>query len=173
MKKHFSAKPTTKENHAVEAAPKAQILKDADLVAWLDALEQDIARRAFEIFEARGREPGRDVEDWLLAAQETFDPLPGNATEDGQSVTVRCFVPPALDVMVGVEPRRALVWVGRELSPSAAADHSSERQMDRRVFQFQFPELVDPSRPAVNISGQLLTITVSKASERKAVGASA
>lgn len=29
-----------------------------------------IARRAFELYLARGREPGRDVEDWLRAERE-------------------------------------------------------------------------------------------------------
>lgn len=169
MKKHVLAK----QNQAVQSAHKARVLRDNDLAAWLDALEQDIARRAFELFEARGREPGRDVDDWLRAAQEMFDPLPGNATEDGKSVTVRCFVPPALEVMVGVEPRRALVWVGQSLSQTANLDRSADQGTGRRVFQFQFPELVDPSQPAVDINGQLLTITVPKALERKAAGAGA
>jgi Protein of unknown function (DUF2934) len=31
---------------------------------------EEIARRAFEIFLARGGEDGRDVEDWLQAEQE-------------------------------------------------------------------------------------------------------
>ena len=29
-----------------------------------------VAIRAYEIFERRGREPGRDVDDWLRAEQE-------------------------------------------------------------------------------------------------------
>jgi hypothetical protein len=31
---------------------------------------EDIARRAYERFEARGREPGHDVEDWLQAEND-------------------------------------------------------------------------------------------------------
>jgi hypothetical protein len=29
-----------------------------------------VARRAYELYEARGREPGRDVDDWLQAERE-------------------------------------------------------------------------------------------------------
>ena len=32
--------------------------------------DEDIARRAFELYEARGRQNGHDVEDWLQAEQE-------------------------------------------------------------------------------------------------------
>jgi hypothetical protein len=32
-----------------------------------DELQQQIARLAFQLYEARGREDGHDIEDWLLA----------------------------------------------------------------------------------------------------------
>jgi DUF2934 family protein len=33
-------------------------------------VEDLVRRRAYELFEARGRQPGRDVEDWLQAERE-------------------------------------------------------------------------------------------------------
>ena len=33
-------------------------------------LEEEIRRRAYEIYEERGRQDGRDVEDWLRAEAE-------------------------------------------------------------------------------------------------------
>jgi hypothetical protein len=33
-------------------------------------LEDEIRRRAYELYEQRGREDGRDLEDWLLAEEE-------------------------------------------------------------------------------------------------------
>ncbi len=32
--------------------------------------EQEIAKRAYQLFIARGAEHGRDIDDWLLAKQE-------------------------------------------------------------------------------------------------------
>ena len=32
--------------------------------------EERIRRRAYELYVARGREPGREIEDWLRAEQE-------------------------------------------------------------------------------------------------------
>ena len=34
------------------------------------SVENLVRRRAYELFEARGRQPGRDVEDWLEAERE-------------------------------------------------------------------------------------------------------
>lgn len=33
-------------------------------------IEEQIRKRAYELFEARGREEGRELEDWLRAEQE-------------------------------------------------------------------------------------------------------
>jgi len=33
-------------------------------------IEERIRRRAYELYEARGREPGRDLDDWLRAEAE-------------------------------------------------------------------------------------------------------
>jgi hypothetical protein len=35
-----------------------------------DAAHDDIARRAYERFEERGRQPGHDLDDWLQAERE-------------------------------------------------------------------------------------------------------
>jgi hypothetical protein len=55
-------------------------MDDADIVALVTAEElalleahvsrEAVARRAYELYLARGREPGRDVEDWLRAERE-------------------------------------------------------------------------------------------------------
>jgi len=33
-------------------------------------LQEEVSRRAYELYEARGREDGRDVDDWLQAESE-------------------------------------------------------------------------------------------------------
>ena len=41
-------------------------------VIRLEDLEQRIRNRAYELYEARGREDGRAVEDWLLAEEQIW-----------------------------------------------------------------------------------------------------
>ena len=43
----------------------------------LQTLSRDsVAMRAYQIFEARGKEPGGDVDDWLQAERELTAPKP-------------------------------------------------------------------------------------------------
>ena len=39
-----------------------------------EVTEHDIARRAYDLYLARGHEPGHDVDDWLQAEQELRHP---------------------------------------------------------------------------------------------------
>jgi len=43
--------------------------------AWRDERSDRIAVRAFEIYEARGGEHGRDLDDWLRAEEEIDDEI--------------------------------------------------------------------------------------------------
>lgn len=157
-----------KKNQSVQTVAKPNILAGDDLAAMMALLDQSIARRAFEIFEARGGEHGHDREDWLRAVEEIMAPLPGNATEDGGSVTLRSFIPTSQDVAVSIEPRRVIVWVDRSSAQTKSDGQSlqSERAA-RKMLQYEFSQLVDPSQSSVNLSGQILTITVPKVIEKQ------
>ncbi len=48
---------------AADRAPKARV--DSTAIS-----ERDIARRAYDLYLARGREPGHQLEDWLQAERE-------------------------------------------------------------------------------------------------------
>ena len=44
------------------------------VVTMTDVLSQEkIRERAYELYEGRGREPGRDEQDWLCAEQEIVE----------------------------------------------------------------------------------------------------
>lgn len=44
--------------------------RELEVPASINIDQEDIARRAFELYEARGCEQGHDVEDWLQAERE-------------------------------------------------------------------------------------------------------
>ena len=44
--------------------------QEATTAVLEDTVRDTIARRAYALFEERGREPGRDVDDWLRAEHE-------------------------------------------------------------------------------------------------------
>ena len=68
------ARPKTKPIKLVVAERQPEITKD------------DVARRAYELFLARGRAEGRDVEDWLEAKRQL-------EAESGSGRGVRSEVP--------------------------------------------------------------------------------
>ena len=41
----------------------------------------DVARRAYELYEARGGEPGADLDDWFRAERELREPAHGTNNE--------------------------------------------------------------------------------------------
>jgi len=64
----MSSKPKT--SGSTEASqPSSEVGKDERAVESL-ASEQEIERRAYEIYLERGEQPGRDVDDWLQAEHE-------------------------------------------------------------------------------------------------------
>ena len=65
-----------------------------------------IARRAFDIFESRGRSPGHELEDWFSAESELLCPVSVSVAESDGDYIVRAEVPGfgVKDIAVIVEP---------------------------------------------------------------------
>ena len=77
-----------------------------------------VARRAFEIFDNRGRTFGRDLDDWLQAESEVLHPVHLEVDETEGALTVRAEVPgfESNDLTINVEPRRLTVSGTREIN---------------------------------------------------------
>ncbi|MGA8103784.1 MAG: DUF2934 domain-containing protein, partial [Candidatus Acidiferrales bacterium] len=58
-----------------------------ELLEHTEDTANQIARRAFEIFESRGGVHGQDCEDWLLAESELLKPMKFSISESGEPVT--------------------------------------------------------------------------------------
>src|SRR3989442_1312477 len=70
-----------------------------------------VARRAYELFEARGSEHGHDCEDWFRAESELLTPIPATVVDADGAFTVTAEVPgfTGKDVEVLAEPRRLIM----------------------------------------------------------------
>jgi HSP20 family molecular chaperone IbpA len=73
----------------------------------LDAIQ----RRAYEIFENRGRGLGQDVNDWLIAEAEVLHPAHLNVTQSDITLVIRLDMPgfEAKDIRVSIEPYRVII----------------------------------------------------------------
>ena len=63
--------------------------KEVAMIESREVSKKNIARRAYELYTQRGREPGKDVEDWVSAEKElgtepNMTPAKARAAHPGQ-----------------------------------------------------------------------------------------
>lgn len=139
-------------------------------------IQDAIARRAYEIFEQRGREHGRHEDDWLRAEAELLQPVAMEIEDTGLSLAVRAelrgFTPG--EVELGVEARRVCVF-------AAHASASVKRKgaivgaggCATRLFRTaELPCEVDVTGAAVTVRDGRLELILPKAGVREARRAS-
>jgi len=101
----------------------------ADLNPKVQEVQLAIARRAHELFEARGREHGHDLEDWFRAQSELLYPVSLSVSESEDRISVRANVVgfDATELEFSVEPRRIVILGKKEKSGTKAENRSIEQ----------------------------------------------
>jgi hypothetical protein len=69
-RKTVKGRATSAPMNMKSKAPSAPTAAPATPVAKQPPAPQDVARRAFELYLARGAQPGHEVEDWINAERE-------------------------------------------------------------------------------------------------------
>lgn len=138
-----------------------------------------IARRAFELFEARGSEHGHDSEDWFHAESELLTPVPATVLDTDGGFTVRAELPgfTGKDVEVRAEPRRLIIYAKRrKTSEQERGKVVLQETMADEVFRvLELPHEIDPDNMTATIKHEVLEVTLAKVSPGKklAVGVKA
>jgi HSP20 family molecular chaperone IbpA len=130
-----------------------------------DEITDAVARRAYEIFERRGRADGHHEEDWRQAESELVFPLTVTVSDAGPCLTVEAAVPgfDACDVEVCVEPRRVTI-AGQRRSGEAVGAACGVR-MYRTV---ELPEDVDVCDVIAAVEEGVVAVTLRKVSASEA-----
>lgn len=130
-------------------------------------VQDSIARRAFEISQARGGAAGRELEDWLAAELELLRPVPIEIAEYGDFIKVRAEVPGMRpeDLDIAVEPER-VVFSGR-------IDHTFEELTEETIYTERIykevhrlvtlPAEVDPARADASLKDGVAMVTLQRA----------
>lgn len=132
-----------------------------------------IALRAYELFEAGGFEHGRDHEHWLRAEAELLHPAPVEMIDAETELIVRAEVPgfSPQDLEVRIEPRRLCI-AGRHQGTTERKEGKtifSERQSNEIFRLLDLPIEVDPSGVKTALRDGLLEITLTKAEAGKKI----
>ena len=113
MKSPRASKPKS-DPPAVRLSPS----DPADLQPKMQKVQLAIARRAHELFEARGGEHGHDLEDWFRAECELLCPVSVSMSESRDKISVRVsgigFDETELEV--SIEPHRITILGNKETS---------------------------------------------------------
>jgi HSP20 family protein len=167
-----------KSQQAIQAtqgqASASPIFVEAEkLFEQMKEFSQSIARRAYEYFEARGREFGHDLEDWFRAESELMRHVPVEIKEADSQITVRAEVPgfTANEIKVSVEPRR--------LAISGQSEKKVEEEKEKTLFsefrsnqfcrELRLPAEVDPAKTTAALKDGILELTLVKVAESKPV----
>ena len=139
----------------------------------LSGLHGVIARRAFDIFESRGRSMGHDQEDWFRAESELLQRIPVNVTESNGEYIVRCEAPgfDSQDLEVIVEPLRIAISGNREAKKDEKnGEMIRSESRAGRIFQvLDLASMVDPSKVSAALKDGVLIIDLSKAEKAEEV----
>jgi HSP20 family molecular chaperone IbpA len=109
----------------IQQAAEPQMVAVNASLEQMDALSETIARRAFEIFQSRGRADGGDLEDWFRAEAELFHTAHVHVYESDDALAVSAEVPgfAAEELSISVEPCR-LTIAGKR-----ASNHKGTRRV--------------------------------------------
>jgi len=137
----------------------------ADLNPKVQEVQLAIARRAHELFEARGREHGHDLEDWFRAQSELLYPVSLSVSESKDRISVRANVVgfDTTELEVSVEPRRIVILGKKEQSGQKAKSRSIEQTGS---YPQQILEVVDlttevmPERAVVELHAGVIRLDV-------------
>jgi len=153
--------------HPGKANPAIKLVEPGDLSDRMQELYEAIARRAYDLFEDRGRTDGFDLDDWLRAESELLCPVRLELTESGDALTVRAEVPgfTAKEFKVSVEPRRVLISGKRETRGRRKTGKTvaAERGATEVFRALDLPAEVNPSKVAARLKEGFLELELPKA----------
>lgn len=132
-----------------------------------------IEKRAYELFEGRGREDGRDLDDWFNAESELLNPVPLEIIKEEKQLKIRAEVPgfKAEELEINLEPSMLTIKGSQKKEAEkkekgAVYSETHEKQIFRQVT---LPVNVVPEDADANLKEGVLEISVPKAAEVKKI----
>ena len=150
--------------------PPATVLqvRDPDKVRWeMQPLQLAIARRAFELFEKRGRAHGHDWEDWFRAESEFLCPVSIATSESEDRISIRANVLGFTEneLAVSIEPKRLAILgkrAGTTSQTEAGSIGRSDQYPDQILRLIDLTTEVDPGRAVVELQAGMLRFELPK-----------
>jgi HSP20 family molecular chaperone IbpA len=152
-----------------EGAAEPGIVYGSQLADFKAQIQDAIAHRAYEFFEARGHSHGADLEDWFRSEAELLHPLEVKTWESPHEITVTAEIPGFLpeELRIGIEPRSVTLWGQVGPHPSRTSAYPARAPVTL-LHTIELPAEVDPRRASAKFSGSLLKLILPKSEARQA-----
>lgn len=138
-----------------------------------EQIQQDIGRRAYEIFERRGYTHGGDLSDWIQAENEIVRSVHSEVKDTGKQISLRVdvsnFDPASLQV--GLYPRR-LVIRGKRLATDGKNGDSADQDAKYllALSLVDLPADVDVQKAKATVQGTEVEVIAEKMSGGQGIG---
>jgi len=152
-------------------APAINLVEPETLLDRIDRLRQEIAQRAFQLFEIDGGVFGRERDHWFKAESELLHPVHMQITETEEAVQIKAEVPgfTANDLQVSIEGQR-LTIVGKKES-------TEENKKGKTVYREQcsneilrvvdLPAKIEAANATAMLKDGVLALNIPKAAPAK------
>jgi len=161
-------KPGTDKKIVLTDHGESLVIKKAeDVFREMGEFASVISKRAYELFEGRGREPGREIDDWLSAESELLSKPDIEVTESGGNVVINAKVKDfsKKDLKVSLEPNRVAICGAKSHRPSkkrgSVTGHESYSELLSQVIDL--PVAVKTEKARARLTDGILHIEAAKA----------
>lgn len=135
----------------------------------IEKVQREIERRAYELFESRGRELGHDIDDWLAAERELVWSPPISMEEGDGEITVQLSAPGFAPENIDVEltPQDLLIEAeAREESEKRKGKARMHEMRSAKLFRsVHFPRAIDPDSAEAEFRDGVLRLRAKVAEE--------
>ena len=148
-------------------------VRTENLFERADAMFNNIAKRAYEIFDTNGHIFGHEVEDWLKAEKELLHPVHLDVSETGEAFDVKAEVPgfTEKELHINVEPRRLAISGKRESKKEEKKGKTicSELCSDEIMRVVDLPADVEAEKAAATLKNGVLELHLPKAVQARSI----
>lgn len=169
-----------KSNTALQAMPREIPITPKSVTSFLaevDDLFKKIEKRAFQLFEERGREDGRDWDDWFKAEFELLKAMPVDISAKDNMVFIRAEVPgfKAEELEINLEPGFVTIKGHHAQETESKTEESFYRESKSNdVFRkIALPFAVVQNAGEAALKDGVLEIKAPKAAEAKKIAIAA
>ena len=154
------------ESRSEPANSASLALKAGSALADLaEQIQQDIARRAYEIFEQRGYTHGDDLSDWFQAENEIVRSVHADVKDTGKQISLRVDVSnfDLAGLQFGLYPRRLIIW-GKRLATNGKNGDSADPDPNclLTLSLVDLPTDIDVRKVKAIVNGTQVEVTADK-----------